>query len=184
MKQIHVDINPAWPYNITEYAIDYNPLEVPSKDLREKFITYTNAVDNTVPLYIFLTSKGAFYFSLERTVPDGMIRAFNPAIFVMDTVFADFKCIGGVVMPALEKSNEDVSSLLETCQFQDFTGVLEEKKKAASEKQARMAAQMAVSTAENNQFVTIFIVACAVIVGLVILFNAKSNQQPLNLPIY
>jgi hypothetical protein len=121
LRQIHVDINAAWPYNLKDYAIDYNPLDVKDKDLRHKFIAYSNGIDNTVPMYIYLTSNNSFYFSLSSKIPDGMVRAFNPGVFVMAEPFSNFKCVDGVAMPSKEDTGSDVFEVLQTCKFQTFT---------------------------------------------------------------
>lgn len=121
MKQVHVDVNAAWPYNIKDYAIDYNPFEVPDKDLRSKFIIYTNQVDNTIPMYINLTSNNSFYLTLDPETPDGMVRAFNPNVYVMKEPFENFECVGGVAMPTNDPTEQDVFEVLKTCKFQEFT---------------------------------------------------------------
>ncbi len=121
LKQLHIDINAGWPYNLKSYEIDFNPIDVIDQDLRYKFITYTNSVNNTIPLYLYLTSNDSFYLSLNSEIPDGMIRAFNPSVYVLRTPYDHFECIGGVAMPTQKTTGKDIYEVLKTCKIEDFT---------------------------------------------------------------
>lgn len=118
MKEYYMDHRNAWPYYINKYQLEFNPVDVKDQENRQRFIAYTNRVDNTIPLYLYQAQTGAFYLSLKDKVSDDLSPAFNPAIYVMPTPFSRFKCIQGIVAPTEEESGQPVYKVLEMCRVE------------------------------------------------------------------
>lgn len=115
MKEFYMDHKKDWPYYITNYQLEFNPVDVKDKENRQRFIAYTNEVDNTIPLYLYQTPSDGFYLSLTTKVPEDLVPAFNPAIYVMSKPYEGFKCTRGVVSPTDEPDAQAVYKVLETC---------------------------------------------------------------------